>query len=176
MYFIVQASAITRSTITRSTITKMMLHGMDKKENKDNATLPNKTPFVCKDIVKKKKNPQQRLEMYFPVTKQRVMKGEKIFQGFPLTECIYEEEINKYVFKPRKYPANGTSSNSIQQHSLCHKCFLRPCFVKGKWDDLMGFCEDIMIFENDDSGEGMYFCDDLLVLIDQFPNKVSFLV
>jgi hypothetical protein len=78
-----------------STITKMTLHGKDKKENKDKATLPNKTPFVCKDIVKKKKNPQQRLERYFPVTKRRVTKVKKIFQGFPLTECIYEEEINK---------------------------------------------------------------------------------
>jgi hypothetical protein len=96
----------------------MTLHGKDEKENKDNATLPKKTPFVCKDIVKKKKNLQQRLERYFPVTKQRVMKVEKNFQGVPLTECIYKEEINKYVFKPRKYPANGASSNSIQQHSL----------------------------------------------------------
>jgi hypothetical protein len=134
----------------------MPLHGKDKKENKDNTTLPNKTSFVCKDVVKKKENPQQTLEMYFPVTKQRVTKAEKNIQGFLLTECIYVEEINKYVYKPRKYPANGASSNSKKQHSLCPKCFLRQCFVKGKWGDLMGFCKDIMIFESGDS-EGVYF-------------------
>lgn len=134
----------------------MTLHRREEKENKDtNTTVPNKTQFVCKDIVKKKKNPQQKLERYFPVTKQKQPKIEKNFQGFPLTECIYEEEIDKYVYKPTDYPSAGTT-NPKQQHSLCNKCFLRPCFVKGKWDDLMGFCEDIMVFENDDS-ESMYF-------------------
>jgi hypothetical protein len=70
-----------------------------------------------------------------------------------MSECVYEEELDKYVFKPADYPPAG--ENPPKEHALCHKCLLRPCLVKGKWDDIMGFCEDIMVFENDDS-KGMY--------------------
>jgi hypothetical protein len=30
------------------------------------------------------------------------------------------------------------------------------CVVRGKWNEIMGFCEDTMVFENNDS-ESMYF-------------------
>lgn len=136
-------------------VLKMVLHGQAQEKGKNESTgsvVCKKAKFVCKDIVKKKKNPQQRLERYFLVTKQvRKPKAETNFQGFPLSECIYEEEVDDYVFKPSDYPPKG----SKKEHGFCHKCFLRPCIVRGKWDDIMGFCEDIMVFENNDS-EGMY--------------------
>jgi hypothetical protein len=133
----------------------MVLHGKDEKGSKEGtvSAVCKKAQFVCKDIVWKKTNPQQKLERYFPVAKQGNAKVEKNFQGFPMSECVYEEELDKYVFKPAGYPPAG--ENPTKQHALCHKCLLRPCLVKGKWDDIMGFCEDIMVFENDDS-EGMY--------------------
>jgi hypothetical protein len=38
-----------------------------------------------------------------------------------------------------------------EEVSLCQECLLCPCIVEGKWIDLMDFCKDIMVFENDGS-------------------------
>jgi hypothetical protein len=47
-----------------------------------------KTNFVCKDIVKKKRNPQPILTKFFPITKKAMaVRVPKNFQGFPLHEC-----------------------------------------------------------------------------------------
>ena len=82
---------------------------------------------------------------------------EKNFQGFPVSACKYEEEIDKFVYCPTGYGASLGKNNSEPIKKLCHHCFLRPCVVKEKWEDIMDFCEeDIMVFEHDDS-EAMYF-------------------
>ena len=133
------------------------------KEENEGAVARKNTEFVLKDIiVRKKKNPQQKMERYFEVKKPKSKRLERNFQGFPVTECVYEEEVNKLVYKPPGYPSwddtidgPGIRMKKVTEHKLCPECFLRPCLVKGKWDDIMGFCEDIMVFENDDS-EGMY--------------------
>lgn len=128
------------------------------KTEDDNSTTTTKAegkvPFVCRNIVRKKKNPQQKMERYFPVTKPKAEKVEKNFQGFPVAQCRYEEEIDKLVFCPPGYP--GRNNDKEREPQLCQECLLRPCMVKAKWNDIMGFCEDIMVFENDDS-DGMYF-------------------
>ena len=103
--------------------------------------------FVVKDIVLKKKNPQQKLKKYFPVTKAKKPRVEKNFQGFPMSECQWEESVQQFVYRPPSYCREG---------ELCPECLLRPCLVKGRWDDIMSFCEDTMIFEDDDS-DAMYF-------------------
>jgi hypothetical protein len=58
--------------------------------------------FVIRDIVLKKKNPQQKLEKYFEVKKKpRINQAiRRNFQGFPLSECCYEEEIGNFVYCP----------------------------------------------------------------------------
>ena len=81
------------------------------------------------------------------VTKPKAEKVEKNFQGFPVTMCRYEEEVDKTVFCPPCQPWREPKEGA----KLCHECFLRPCMVKAKWNDIMGFCEDTMVFENDDS-------------------------
>lgn len=134
---------------------------------KEDETLGKTAQFVCRDIVRKKKNPQQKMERYFVVTKPKCQKVEKNFQGFPLSQCQYEEEVDEYVYCPPCYPSSVEEEETFvggrkkkkkkkQERRLCKECFLRPCIVKGKWNDIMGFCEDIMVFENDDS-DGMYF-------------------
>lgn len=114
-----------------------------------------KTQFVSKDIVRKKKNPQQKLKRYFPVTKAKV---EKNFQGFPVAHCRYEEEVDKLVYCPPCRPWKREDFGEEQkkdERKLCHECLLRPCMVKAKWNELMDFCEDTMVFANDDS-DAMY--------------------
>ena len=116
-----------------------------------------KPVFVVKDIVQKKKTPQQKMERYFPVTKPKVGRVEKNFQGYPITECRYEEEVEKHVYRPSKYYKQlATKGKKGEEAPLCTQCFLRPCIVKGRWNEIMNFCEDVMVFENDDSDE-MYF-------------------
>jgi hypothetical protein len=112
--------------------------------------------FVVKDIVVKKKNPQQKLEKYFEVKKKTRTNQvtKKNFQGFPLSQCRYKEEIGQYIYCPPCYTQKN-KKGSVEQ-DLCRECLLRPCIVRGKWNDIMNFCEDIMIFENDDS-DSMYF-------------------
>lgn len=137
--------------------------------------------FVLKDIVKKRKDPQQKMETYFPVTKSKAVKVEKNFQGFPLTECRYEEEVGKMVYCPPRYGVEqeedeGTKDNKNKEEDLCHHCLLRPCIVKAKWNDIMGFCEDTIIFENDDTNT-MYFkvlnFVETIILVDVFGGRFA---
>jgi hypothetical protein len=126
---------------------------------KDGATPTKKIAFVCKDIVTKKKNPQQTMERYFMVVKSKREIPKRNFQGFPLSKCVYEEEVMDIVYRPTGYPRrterkNNSCTECTQQ--LCPGCLLRPCVVRGKWNEIMGFCEDTMVFENDDS-VSMYF-------------------
>ena len=113
------------------------------------------TTFVVKDIVKKKKNPQQKLEKYFPVTKARAARGERNFQGFPIEQCRFEEKVGKLVYCPPCYNNLEEEKESSEERELCSDCLLRPCIVEGKGNELFTFCEDIMIFGQDDS-EVMY--------------------
>lgn len=93
------------------------------------------TDFVLKDIVKKKKNPQQKLDKYFVVTKKakfpkaEASPVEKNFQGFPLTECVYESTVEKYVCRPVNYYRNK-DKETIEKSDLCCECYLRPCLLK----------------------------------------------
>lgn len=127
-------------------------------EGVKDATPTKKTEFVCKDIVTKKKNPQQMMERYFMVVKQKREIPKRNFQGFPLSQCVYEEEVMDMVYRPTGYPrrTERKKDSSTECTKLCHECLLRPCVVRGKWNEIMGFCEDTMVFENDDS-ESMYF-------------------
>lgn len=132
-------------------------------ETKTGATsVDEKSKFVIKDILIKKKNPQQKLEKYFKVTKPKKSQVERNFQGFPLSDCIWEEEVGQFVFRPASYynkiscHNNGGDPSGDEEGALCRECLLRPCLVKGRWDDIMSFCEDTMIFEDDDS-DAMYF-------------------
>ena len=114
----------------------------------------NKNNFVLKDIlVKKKKNPQQKLEKYFAVSKPKKGREEKNFQGFPLGQCRWEEAVQDFVYQPPLYCSKEKNS---EEADLCRECLLRPCLVKGRWDDIMCFCEETMVFEDDDS-DAMYF-------------------
>lgn len=117
--------------------------------------------FVSRDIVQKKKNPQQKLERYFALTKSKGQKVEKNFQGFPLNECRYEEEIDKCVYCPPGYPGEKQAETFLRgekltDQKLCHDCLLRPCIAKGRRNDIIGFCEEIMVFESDDTSDSMW--------------------
>jgi len=143
-------------TITKEVKTTTGSEESNKENPKDNAVVK-KAQFVCKDIVRKKKNPQQKLERYFAVTKAKV---EKNFQGFPVTDCRYEEEIDKVVYCPpfspwKKEEEEESSTKKNKEPELCRECLLRPCMVKARWNDIMDFCEDTMVFANDDS-DAMY--------------------
>jgi hypothetical protein len=123
-----------------------------------NAASNTASKFVIRDIVLKKKNPQQKLEKYFEV-KKKTRTNQAIrrnFQGFPLSECCYEEEIGDFVYCPPCYNNNKKRKEGGAEERLCHECLLRPCIVRGKWNHIMDFCEEVMVFENDDS-EAMYF-------------------
>lgn len=127
-----------------------------KKEDLATTSVEPKTNFVVKDILRKKKNPQQKLEKYFAVTKPKKARVETNFQGFPLCECRWEEEVEQFVYRPAAYYKKDNSDEMGKEGDLCRECLLRPCVVKGRWDDIMSFCEDTMIFEDDDS-DAMYF-------------------
>ena len=123
-----------------------------------NAASNTASKFVIRDIVLKKKNPQQKLEKYFEV-KKKTRTNQAIrrnFQGFPLAECCYEDEIGDFVYCPPCYNNNKKRKEGGAEERLCHECLLRPCIVRGKWNHIMDFCEEVMVFENDDS-EAMYF-------------------
>jgi len=113
--------------------------------------------FVSKNIVQKKQqNPQRTLEKHFRVTKPKRKVVEKNFQGFPLSSCRFEEEVGKFVYCPPGYCVGMTvgaedAGKKAMAMELCHECYLKPCIVRGKWHDILGFCEEVMVFETDDS-------------------------
>ena len=83
----------------------------------------NPTEFRIKAIPKKKTNPQRKIKQFFLVTKLIPKQAEKNFQGFPLAECVYEEEIDKTVYSPPDWgftQADGCRSD----WDFCQKCLL----------------------------------------------------
>lgn len=98
--------------------------------------------FVVKNIIQKKKNPQQKLERYFAVLKSKRAEVAplKNHQGFPTALCKHEEEIGKLVFCPPNY---GDKSKK-----LCRDCLLRPCVAMEKKTRILSFCEEMLLLEN----------------------------
>jgi hypothetical protein len=132
--------------------------GKRKAEDGEDATSSDRVqpPFVIRNIITKKKDPQQKMEKYFPVAKAAKMaRLEKNFQGFPLSECVYEAELRADVYCP-PCCRDENGERKWTSDSLCHHCLLRPCMVKMRWEDIMGYCEDCMVFENDNS-DGIRF-------------------
>jgi hypothetical protein len=85
-------------------MTKTSNSGTGEEGVKD-ATPRKKTEFVFKDIVvTKKKVPQQTMERYFMVVKQKREIPKTNFQGFPLSQCVYKEEVMDMVYRPTGYP------------------------------------------------------------------------
>ena len=125
----------------------------EKDGTADHNVLPK---YVVKEIVIKKKTPQQKLEKYFEIKKKMRTNwvAKKNFQGFPLSQCCYEEEIGDYIYCPPCYNKKNNKGHT-KEEELCRECLLRPCVVRGKWNDIMEFCENVMIFENDDC-DSMY--------------------
>lgn len=118
----------------------------EEKEGKERAT------FIVKPI-QKKKNPQQTMEKYFAVTKQKGSIGNrsgKNFQGFPLSQCKLEPAIGKFVYRPPTYYEKKPATKSSREPALCQHCLLRPCMVKDRWEELMSACgDDVGIFDKD---------------------------
>ena len=111
------------------------------------------TQSACKIAPRRKNNGQTKLENYFPVLKAKRTKTEINFQGFPITDCCYEKEVDEFVYRPPLRPwscGNECIPNGSKEHKLCHNCCLRPCIAKVKRNDLMAHCEHVMVFENDD--------------------------
>ena len=76
------------------------------------------TQFISRNIVRKKKKPQQRIEKYFPITKPRGTTVERNFQGFPLAHCHYEEEIGKFIYRPPCYYYGNKKKNNEEEDCL----------------------------------------------------------
>ena len=128
-----------------------------KKKDKEPLSF-SKAQFVSKNVAEKKKNPQQKMVKYFPITKPKRTTVEKNFQGFPLAECVHEEEIGKFVYCPPCYRTitKENMPGPRQEWRLCQDCLLRPCIVQGKWDEIMSICEDIAV--HDDANSDSMFC------------------
>ena len=62
--------------------------------------------------------------------RQRITYYQTNFQGFPIEECAYCEELDDWVFCPPYY-------DSDPECALCKDCFLRPCVKLGKMDEFM---------------------------------------
>lgn len=104
--------------------------------------------FLSKPKLSIKKNkPQKVMQQFFPVIKPKREIPAKNFQGFPMEECEFDAEIGKHIYCP---PCYGN-----KELTLCPQCLLRPCIVSEKWDDIMSFCGDIMVFE-DHATDAMY--------------------
>ena len=102
-------------------------------------------------IKKSQKKPQAVMEQFFRVVKPKRIIPPKNFQGFPLEECKFEEEIKEHVYCPPCW-----TEIRDPEYNLCTECYLRPCLTVKKWDDIMMFCGDVMVFE-DHAVDGMYF-------------------
>ena len=101
-----------------------------------------------KVIVIKKANPQKLMENFFPITKPKRVFPEKNFQGFPLSECRYVEDLHEYVYCPPEY-GRKTAMMPQGEWTVCPHCLLNPCMKVEKWDDIMGFCGDQLVFDDD---------------------------
>lgn len=113
--------------------------------------------FVCRNIVRKKKDPQQTMKKYFAVTKPLTKRVEKNFQGLPMKDCKFEHSISDYAYCPPRYPPKPLGGEDGDgEAEFCIDCLLRPCVVRGRWDDIMCFCEDSMIFEQVDDVDFLY--------------------
>ena len=95
----------------------------------------------------KKSKPQKVMQEFFPVVKPKREIPVKNFQGFPMNQCEFDAKMGKHVYCPPSY--------GNKEMPLCRHCLLRPCMVSEKWDDIMSFCGDIMVFE-DHATDQMY--------------------
>ena len=64
------------------------------------------------------------------VKKQKNAYYQTNFQGFPIDECEYCEEVEDWVYCPPRY-------NGDPECALCKDCFLRPCIKWGKMEEFM---------------------------------------
>jgi hypothetical protein len=101
--------------------------------------------FRIKAIPKKKTNPQRKMKQFFSVTKPIPKQVEKNFQGFPLAECVYEEEIDETVYSPPDWGFTE-EDGSRSDWDFCQKCLLRPCLVKEKFMEIFEFAENLELF------------------------------
>ena len=99
-------------------------------------------------IVIKKHNSQKVMENFFPITKPKRVIPEKNFQGFPLSECRYVDELGEHVYCP---PGYGTRAVTPPDGAwtVCANCLLNPCMIVEKREDIMGFCADQLVFDDD---------------------------
>ena len=132
-------------------------NGTVKKKDKEPLSF-SKAQFLSKKAAEKKKNPQEKMVQHFPtINKPNRITTEKNFQGFRLAECVHEEEIGEFVYRP---PCHRTMTKENmpgprQEWRLCQNCLLRPCIVQGKWDEIMSICEDVAV-DQDMSNESMF--------------------
>ena len=106
---------------------------------------PKLPAFVVKNIMQKRKDPQQRMEKYFPVVKKS--KSDKNFQGFPMEHCVYEDDVGKFVYRPTCYGMENKKGE--EESKFCRECLLRPCFVQSKWKDMRYQCDGAKVQAED---------------------------
>ena len=115
---------------------------------------------------KKKKDPQSVLQQFFPVVKKQRVIPEKNFQGFPMPECKYSEELDKHVYCPPCYGSSMRKEEPVDAvWRVCPDCYLSPCVTVEKWDEITDLCAEIMLPDGDADPENLE--EQLFKMLDQ---------
>ena len=73
----------------------------------------------------------------------------------------FEEEVGRFIYRPPQYynrtMLNKSTGGNGLELDLCRECYLRPCLTKGMWSDIMGVCEEAMVFNCNNNGESVYY-------------------
>lgn len=59
------------------------------------------------------------------------------FQGFSMKNCYYVPSLHRSIYMPPKYYPRGTDFSSIEEHLFCKDCYLAPCILQGRSEDLV---------------------------------------
>jgi hypothetical protein len=97
---------------------------------------------------KKKKNPQKKIKQFFAVTKPKMGPVEKNFQGKPMDQCFFSDQIGNYVWQPEVWGNTRPNKNDPHRHSIYHRvtcewCFLTPCIVEEKREEIFEMFDEI---------------------------------
>jgi hypothetical protein len=106
----------------------------------------------------RKKNPQKKIKQFFKVTKRKVGHTEKNFQGFPMEECVFADDLGRFIWHPPVYGNTAPLKQDPLRYSMfarvtCKWCYLPPCICEEKNDEIWKFLDAIRETGLDDKAD-----------------------
>jgi hypothetical protein len=102
---------------------------------------------VCQ---KRDLDPQPKIDSYFQIEeppKKKAKRGKKQvaknFQEYALNKCRFRKTVGKSCYMPKKYGI-GHPPGFLDGSRFCGSCYLEPCFLVERKDDISKTARDIV--------------------------------